>query len=277
MSWGATALGVDRTKRGAGGFGKREVRMSTPSRNVLRFGRASDKAGTSEASRRHDAHPKVPVEGTDPDVAAEESTEGVTPGRSQAMEEMSAGSPMATLAVKAMAGDAQALEELMVAVRERAFRYARARLGRFPRAAHAAEDAAQEVCIAVLTSLSRYDERGVPFEAYVYSICARKVADVQRSSMRTPVPTDQVPEGVDTAAGPEELAVKEAQADEVWALMDQLPAHQRELLTLRVAVGLSAEETAQALDMTAGAVRVAQHRALARLRTLYDRRDKGES
>ena len=31
----------------------------------------------------------------------------------------------------------------------------------------------------MLTSLSRYDERGVPFEAFVYSICARKVADVQ--------------------------------------------------------------------------------------------------
>lgn len=184
---------------------------------------------------------------------------------------------MAALAVRAMAGDAPALEELMAGVRERAFRYARARLGRFPQAAGTAEDAAQEVCIAVLTSLSRYDERGVPFEAYVYSICARKVADVQRSVMRTPVPTDEVPERADLAAGPEELAVAGAAGEEVWALMEQLPAHQRELLTLRVAVGLSAEETAQALGMTAGAVRVAQHRALGRLRALYDRRDKGES
>ena len=41
---------------------------------------------------------------------------------------------------------------------------------------------------------------------------------------------------------------------------------QREILTLRVGVGLSAEETAEALGMTAGAVRVAQHRALAKLR-----------
>lgn len=193
------------------------------------------------------------------------------------MEEMSAGSPMAALAARAMAGDATALEELMVGVRERAFRYARARLGRFPRAANAAEDAAQEVCIAVLTSLSRYDERGVPFEAYVYSICARKVADVQRSAIRSPVPTDEFPDGADLAAGPEELAVAGAQADEVWALLQELPPHQRELITLRVAVGLSAEETAQALNMTAGAVRVTQHRALRRLRALYDGRDKGES
>ena len=91
------------------------------------------------------------------------------------------------------------------------------------------------------------------------------------------MPTDEFPEDADLAAGPEELAVAGAQADEVWALLSELPEHQRELITLRVAVGLSAEETAQALDMTAGAVRVAQHRALGRLRALYDRRDQGES
>ena len=51
-------------------------------------------------------------------------------------------------------------------------------------------------------------------------------------------------------------------------LLDRLPATQRELLILRVAVGLSAEETGNALGMSSGAVRVAQHRALARLRVL---------
>jgi RNA polymerase sigma-70 factor (ECF subfamily) len=50
------------------------------------------------------------------------------------------------------------------------------------------------------------------------------------------------------------------------ALLDRLPTNLRELLLLRLAVGLSAEETGRALGMTPGAVRVAQHRALARLR-----------
>jgi len=45
------------------------------------------------------------------------------------------------------------------------------------------------------------------------------------------------------------------------------PAH-REVIVLRVAVGLSAQETAQALGTTAGAVRITQHRALNRLRDL---------
>lgn len=201
----------------------------------------------------------------------------VTTGDSAPMSSVSASSALAAHARAAMEGDASALESLMVGVRERAYRYARARLGRFPHAAGAAEDAAQEVCIAVLTSLSRYDERGVPFEAYVYSICARKVADVQRSVYRQPVPTDDVPDRIDFDAGPEEMAIAGAQADEAWALMQTLPPHQRELLTLRVAVGMSAEETAEALGMTAGAVRVAQHRALARLRNMFNRRQQGDT
>lgn len=207
-----------------------------------------------------------------PVTTATATVDDVTPEAPAAMSSVNAASPLAELAQAAMGGDTAALEGLMLAVRERAFRYARARLGRFPHAAGAAEDAAQEVCIAVLTSLSRYDERGVPFEAYVYSICARKVADVQRSMYRQPVPTDEVPERADLEAGPEEVVVAGSQADEAWALMQQLPDHQRELLTLRVAVGLSAEETASSLGMTAGAVRVAQHRALTRLREMFHKR-----
>jgi RNA polymerase sigma-70 factor (ECF subfamily) len=49
-------------------------------------------------------------------------------------------------------------------------------------------------------------------------------------------------------------------------LLDVLPDKQREIVVLRVVVGLSAEETAEAVGSTPGAVRVAQHRALARLR-----------
>ena len=49
-------------------------------------------------------------------------------------------------------------------------------------------------------------------------------------------------------------------------LMSTLPPKQREILVLRVVVGLSAEETADAVNSTPGAVRVAQHRALNRLR-----------
>jgi RNA polymerase sigma-70 factor (ECF subfamily) len=47
-----------------------------------------------------------------------------------------------------------------------------------------------------------------------------------------------------------------------------LTPRQREVLVLRVAVGVSAEEAAEAVGSTAGAVRVTQHRAMTRLRRL---------
>ncbi|BDZ59144.1 hypothetical protein GCM10025872_28010 [Barrientosiimonas endolithica] len=76
--------------------------------------------------------------------------------------------------------------------------------------------------MAVLTSLSRYTDRGLPFEAFVYRIAANQVADAQRGTLRGAVPTDDVPDQVDSAAGPEEHALRSDQARAVWELMDRL-------------------------------------------------------
>lgn len=169
---------------------------------------------------------------------------------------------------EALAGDREAVEHLLGAVRSMVYRYCRARLARLPGSEHVAEDVAQEVCIAVLTALPRYRDEGKPFEAFVYRIAANKVADAQRAGVRAAVPTDEVPDVIDLADSPEEHAIRLDGARRARALLARLPEQQRELLMMRVAVGLSAEETGRALGMSAGAVRVAQHRAVARLRVL---------
>lgn len=170
------------------------------------------------------------------------------------------------IAARATAGDAAAMDALLGAVHRMVHRYCRARLARYPGAEHAADDVAQEVCIAVLTALPRYRDEGKPFEAFVYRIAANKVADTQRGVYRLPQPQAELPDVVDLADGPEEMAVRASDAAEARALLDILPDTLRELMVLRIAVGLSAEETGRALGMTAGNVRVAQHRALLRLR-----------
>ncbi len=154
----------------------------------------------------------------------------------------------------------------MAQVRTLALRYARARLGRFG-VEDAAQDVAQEVCMAVLAALPTFDDRGAPFEAFVYSIASRKVADTHRQTARSPLPMAEVPDHADGARGPEDRAVVGDDAARVMAVVATLPPAQREILTLRVAMGLSTDETAAALGMSAGAVRVAQHRALTTLRS----------
>ena len=73
----------------------------------------------------------------------------------------------------------------------------------------------------------------------------------------------------DDRPGPEETKPWPSfEAERARALLARLPVNQRQLLVLRLLTGLSAEETGHALGMSAGAVRVAQHRALARLRAM---------
>ena len=172
---------------------------------------------------------------------------------------------LTTLAVQGHPG---AIESLIEHVRPMIVRYCRARLGRVAGHYHVADDVAQEVCIAVFSALPRYRDMGRPFASFVFGIAAHKVADALRSSVRLAVPTEDLPDGPDEGPGPEETVVAYIEAERARALLSRLPGHQRELLTLRVVAGLSAEETGNVLGMSAGAVRVAQHRALARLRAL---------
>ena len=104
------------------------------------------------------------------------------------------------------------------------------------------EDLAQEVCVAVLLALPRYQDTGRPFEAFVFAIAAHKVADLQRAAMRHPgstaVPSDEMPERPDDSLGPEERALLSSDAEWAKKLLANLPENQRELLLLRIAVGL---------------------------------------
>ena len=79
-----------------------------------------------------------------------------------------------------------------------------------------------------------------------------------------------MPERPDPANTPEAQAIAADLSRRLACLLGRLRPVQREIILLRVAVGLSAEETGIALGMTPGAVRGAQHRALARLRSLVE-------
>jgi len=169
----------------------------------------------------------------------------------------------------AAAGDSRAAAELIAFVRPGIVRYCRASLGPVAGAHTTADDVSQDVCFAVLQALPRYRDVGKPFAAFVYTIAARRVADAQRAAVRVrTAPVDALPEPADHAPGPEERALASDLTSRMAQLLGQLPPAQREIIVLRVAAGLSAEEVGGVLGMTATAVRVAQSRALARLRQL---------
>jgi RNA polymerase sigma-70 factor (ECF subfamily) len=172
----------------------------------------------------------------------------------------------ADLHVLAAQGRQDAIEALLRQFRPVIVRYVRARLART--GSQDEDDVAQEVCLALLAALPSYRDTGRPFAAFVFAIAAHKVADAARGAARSPLPVPALPDLPDGCLGPEEIAVAGVEARRARILLAHLPDDQRRLLLLRVVGGLSAEDTGYVLDMSPGAVRVAQHRALLRLRTL---------
>lgn len=182
---------------------------------------------------------------------------------------------LSRLAALAVAGDPAALGELLSAVRPTVVRYCRARMGGSGAGVHQAEDVTQNVLLAVYGALPRHRLGETRVMALVYGIASNKVADAFRAADRDHSdPTDDLPDTPDASVGPESTAIRNEQTTDLWKLLEVLPTRQREILIRRVAMGLTAEETALDLGSTAGAVRVTQHRALAKLRGLLadDRR-----
>jgi RNA polymerase sigma-70 factor (ECF subfamily) len=169
---------------------------------------------------------------------------------------------IATLVEAAVDGNPYARQAVLRWIRPLVVRYCRARVGGQEKMFASADDVAQEICLAVLTALPSY--HGRPFLSFVYGIASHKVAEAHRNAARNRADLVlELPGTPELADGPEAQVAK---------LLHNLPERQREVLILRVVVGLSAEETAEAVGSTPGAVRVAHHRALSRLRNLLTAR-----
>ena len=167
----------------------------------------------------------------------------------------------------AVAGDVEARDRLLAEIQPLVQRYCRGRLGRSEGVIGSADDVAQDVCLAVISALPNYEIKGLSFRAFVYGIAAHKVTDAFRAIGRNRTdPVAELPDAPILSEGPEQRLLAAELGERLGHLLHKLTPRQREVLVLRIAVGLSAEETAQVVGSTPGAVRVTQHRALNRLR-----------
>jgi RNA polymerase sigma-70 factor (ECF subfamily) len=168
----------------------------------------------------------------------------------------------------AITGNRAAVAAVLRALRPMVFRYCLGRLGTWQDGSSDAEDCAQDVLLAVIGALPGYRYEADGFLAFVFGIAAHKVSDFHRRRARDRTsPVAELPAGGGTGDPTGEEVERAAGLDWSAGLLDTLPPRQREILVLRIILGLSAEETAAAVGLSsAGAVRVAQHRALTTLR-----------
>ena len=166
------------------------------------------------------------------------------------------------LVERARGADRDAWETLYRRVYPRLLTYARRRLD-----PDAARDAVSETMARAVGNIGRFQP--VPgsggFDGWLFGICRHVVLDAQRAAGRRGY--GPPPETV-SHADPGEALVSAEEAAAVRQAFALLSEDDRELLELRVLAGLSAEEAAGVLGRRPGAVRMAQSRALSRLRRL---------
>ena len=130
-----------------------------------------------------------------------------------------------------------------------------------------AGDAVAETMARAVAGIGKFEWKGAGLDAWIYGILRNVVADVHRGRARDA--RRRVPAAL-ADADPLEHVVHTEEAMRVRRAFAELPAADRELLELRVIGGLDANQIAVVLGKRPGAIRMAQSRALARLRHALD-------
>lgn len=126
-----------------------------------------------------------------------------------------------------------------------------------------AEDLTEKVFFQVLTHLSGYTDRGLPFGAWLFRIAHNVLANWHRDRARHPQsPLDALDPG-EEFADPLEQVEERAQ---VRRLVAALPDDPKRILLLKFVEGFSNAEIGRVMGKSEGAVKALLHRTLKKLR-----------
>jgi RNA polymerase sigma-70 factor, ECF subfamily len=149
---------------------------------------------------------------------------------------------------RAKEGDRDALQFLYVRYSNNIYGYVRS----IVRDDHEAEDVTQHVFAKLMTTLVKYDDRGVPFFAWLLRLARNVAIDHLRANRLTP--TENVIDP-DVSSGTDLDRV-----ETVRAALATLPDEQRQVVILRHVVGLSPAEIANRMGRTESSIHGLHHR-----------------
>lgn len=142
-----------------------------------------------------------------------------------------------------------------------------------------AEDAVQEIFLAIWKSADRYDPEIAAESTFIAMIARRRLIDRRRSARRRPAPGSLAEEHaqvsdpkVEDASQQAELRDEAALAAECLAL---LKADERRVLELATYQGMTHQEIATATGVPLGTVKTRVRRGLIRLREMIERKHAG--
>lgn len=172
----------------------------------------------------------------------------------------------------ARVGDPDAWEALYRRAYPRLYAYARRRLA----SEEQAEDAVSETMTRAMHRIAAFTWSAAGIDGWLFGIARNVVLEAYRGGART---TSTDPQSLQTHAEAHHAGRTPDPVDEVIAAeerrlvrlaFDRLTETDRELLELRVVVGLGSDEVGEITGRRPGTVRMAQSRALERLRGEYE-------
>ena len=149
---------------------------------------------------------------------------------------------------RAKEGDHEALRYLYVRYSHNIYGYVRS----IVRDDHEAEDITQHVFAKLMTSIIKYDDRGVPFFAWLLRLARNVAIDHLRANRLTPTENVLDP---DTSSG-----INLEHVETVRSALATLPDEQRQVVVLRHVVGLTPAEIADRMGRTESSIHGLHHR-----------------
>jgi RNA polymerase sigma-70 factor (ECF subfamily) len=132
---------------------------------------------------------------------------------------------------------------------------------------HDAEDLTARVFQRALRHVGRYEDKGVPFSAWLYRIAHNLVANWHRDRSRRPiVPLDDHVLPSSPGSHPEAAAMASEEQGVLLEAVRRLPEERQQLLILKFVERLSNAEIALIMGRTEGAIKSLYHRTLNTLR-----------
>jgi RNA polymerase sigma-70 factor (ECF subfamily) len=132
-----------------------------------------------------------------------------------------------------------------------------------------AEDLTQEVFVRALRALPQFEDRGLPYLAYLLRIAGNLARDRWRAGPARPVVTGDIPDRAAPGPGPDSLVIAGDRRQLLLAALDQLGPDHRAVLRHRILEGRATREVAALTHRSEPAVRQLQVRALAALRAAH--------
>lgn len=130
-----------------------------------------------------------------------------------------------------------------------------------------AEDLSAKTFMRAWQHIATYDDRGVPFSAWLYRIAHNLVANWHRDrSRRKIISLDDLSRWQVNEDGPEAAALLAEDRAALLTALRRLPAERQELLSLKFVEHLSNAEIGAVMGRSEGAIKSLYHRTLLTLR-----------